>query len=151
MSTDFNALLSKPADSYERPKPLPEGEYVATIGKHEFGQAKNEKKTPYVRFTLQLIEALPSVDADALALALGEKTLSDKTMTLDQYLTGESMWRLGQFLVDHAGAEAGIPANEQISQITGQQIIVTLKHRINNQKPEEPPYVFVDSTAKMPD
>lgn len=150
--TDFSALLSKPADSFERPKPLPEGDYLALIGKREFLQAKNEKKTPFVRFTMQLQEALPSVDADSLATALGEKSLSEKTMTLDLYLTGDSMWRLGQFLVDHAGAEPGIPAAEQIEQIsgTGRQVLVTVKHRINNQKPEEPPYVFIDATAAVP-
>lgn len=150
--TDFNALLSKPAESFERPKPLPEGEYVALIGKREFGNAKNEKKTPFVRFTLQLQEALPSVDEEALALSLGDKSLTEKTMTYDLYLVPDALWRLGQFLVEHAGATEGIPAAEQIEEIagTGKQVIVTIKHRVNNQKPDEPPFAFIDTTAALP-
>lgn len=151
MSTpDFNALLDKPADSFERPKPIPEGEYVATIGKHTYGKANNDKKTPKVTYDMGFSEALPSVDQEALALALGDKALTEKTLPYDLFITGDSMWRLGKFLVEHAGAEEGIPTREQIEQVAGRQVIVTVKHR-PGRSPEDPPFAFIDSTAKMPD
>ncbi len=106
MSTDFNALLSKPADSFERPKGLPDGEYLALIGKREFGD-KNKNKTPYVRFTFQFQEALPSVDAEALALSLGDKSLNEKTMTKDFFLTaGRVLGRARRRRRGHPGGRA---------------------------------------------
>ncbi len=147
--TDFTALLAKPMDQIEKPKPLPVGSYLATIGQHKFDKAKNEKQTPFVSFPLMLAEPLPDVDAEALALALGSKTLSEVNMKIDQYLTEDAAWRLKDML-EHAGVEPGLPLGEAIQQAIGRQIVIVIEH-VASKKDANVVYANVGGTAAVPE
>lgn len=146
--TDFTALLEKPMDEIEKPKPLPVGSYLATIGQHKFDKAKNEKQTPFVSFPLMLNEPLPDVDADALAASLGKKQLTEVQMKVDQYLTDDAVWRLKEML-ENAGVESGLPLGEAIQQAIGRQIVIVIGHT-PSKKDASVVYANVDSTAKVP-
>ena len=47
---------------------MPEGEYIFAIKDFKFGYTNNDKKTPKVDYEVIYQEALPSVDAEALAI-----------------------------------------------------------------------------------
>ena len=148
---DFNGLLDKPSEDFERPKPMPVGTYLGLIAKFEYDKAKNDKKTPFVRFTIVPQEALPDVDEDALTAALNGEPLSTKLQRHELYITGDAMWRLGQFLVDHAGTDSGIPTREQIDQAVGKLVTFTIIHTPNKKDPEAPPYANIGVTGKPPE
>ena len=64
-----------------------------------------KKGTPFSEYTIQLLEALDDVEADALKTWLtrgdGEvQPLREKTMRLTFYHTPDSLWRLEKFLKD---------------------------------------------------
>lgn len=132
MSFDPKSLLSKPADSYEKPKAVPAGTYRGRVAKFKFGKwpdANGEEGSHYVDFTVALVEPFPDVDEKALADALGEGKLTDKVMSYKKNITPEAMAYLGEFLVDHLGCEAGISAEEQIQQSPGREAAFTV---VNN-------------------
>lgn len=133
--TDFSALLDKPLDDYERPKPLPVGSYVATVGQVKYDKTTGEKQTPYAEFPIVPTEAMPDVDQDALAAALNGKPLTEFALKQTFYLTENAMFRLKEF-VQAAGVQEGIPASEQIQQAIGQQVVITIKHTPNKKDPK---------------
>ena len=146
--TDFTALLEKPMNEIEKPKPLPDGSYLATLGQHEFGKAKNEKQTPFVSFKVMLNEAMPDVDADALTEALRGKQLTEVNMRpIEQYLTDDAVWRLKEML-QHARVEEGLPLGEAIQQAVGRQLVVVVEHKPS--KDGTTTYANIVRTAEAP-
>lgn len=101
---DFAGILNRQSGEVERPKPLPIGQYVWKLkGMPEFDKS-NVKGTPYAEFTCIPIQALDTVDPDALEEALtrksGKKQLSDMVQKLTFYLTDDSLFRLKEFAIN---------------------------------------------------
>lgn len=147
---DFRSLLEKPADSYEAPKPTPEGSFVHLIKGFKFDKSTGEKKTPYVEFALTMIEPLPDVDEAALAEFLNGQSLGEKNVRgATYYLTQDAMYRLGEFLVDHCGCTSGIPTSEQIQEAVGKHFV---GHYTQAPSTKDPSKVFsnMDSTSAVP-
>jgi hypothetical protein len=98
-ATTFESILDTPADSVERPKPLPVGTYDCIVrGQYEEGQS-SQKKTPLVRFTYAFQSAGPDVDEEELESMLtnkdGEKqSLSERTIKDTYYTTPDALFRL---------------------------------------------------------
>ncbi len=149
MDPNFEALLDAPLDSHEKPKPLPEGSYLGLIGQPTFDKSA-KKGTPFARFPITLQQALPDVDEAALATSLGDKALTAKTKNHDLYITGDSAWRMKEFLEDHVGIEGGQPTRQAIQAAMGQVVIVVIKHEIDSQDPSKV-YDKIGSTAKVPE
>lgn len=145
---DFNALLDKPLDSFEAPKPIPMGSYIGTVTERRFDKSK-EKQTPYVQFTIVPFQAMDDVDAGALKESLGNSALAEKKFNLDFYLTKDAMWRLSQFCEDHIGVPGGTPAREAIEACVGQQLVFMVGHTPNKRNPEQV-YANITQTAKLP-
>ena len=137
-------ILDMPSSEIERPKPPPQGTYVAqVIG--QFREDKSTKKgTRYHEYTVGLVKPAVNgedepldVDMDALEACLtkpsGEVTqLSSKTIRHTIYITPDSLWRYKMFL-DHLG----IPQEEDGEELTtmqragmapGRFLLVHLKH-----------------------
>lgn len=94
-SATFDAILDTPATEVERPKPLPVGTYDTVIkGMPEHGESA-QKKTPFVRFTHQIVAAHEDVDAAELEAMGG---IADKTIRNTYYTTPTSLYRLTDFL-----------------------------------------------------
>ncbi len=91
--TSFAALLDKPADEVEAPKPLPTGFYRVMNTKFEMGES-NKKKTPFVQFEVSVLSAEADVDENELEAAGG---IEDKTLRQTFYLTPDSMFRVKEF------------------------------------------------------
>lgn len=93
MAVDFKALLSKPSDQIERPKPLPAGTYQGIVKSYKFDESK-EKKTPFIRFELGILAAGEDVDPSALV----GMDMSKKGLRKDFYLTDDAIYRLDEFV-----------------------------------------------------
>lgn len=127
-TANFSAILSQKVEETERPKPLPAGNYVSTIVKHEFGES-SQKKTPYVRFWVKMQAAMDDVDQTLLAEV---KNWNQKELRLDFYLTEDAMFRLRDFLEGTLQlSTGGMAYSDLIPTTTGMSMISTIAHEIN--------------------
>lgn len=128
---NFQDLLNQPVEEVVRPKPLPVGTYVWTIGDYKFDKS-TKKQTDFVQFTLTPSMPLDDVDQEELSAALGDKVLTDKGQKVDFYLTGDAIWRLDEFLLEHVGTEKGLTRAEQIASTKGMQVQGYVSHTPSN-------------------
>jgi hypothetical protein len=143
---NFQALLSQPVSEVERPKPLPAGSYVFTVTDFKFDKSA-KKKTDFVRFELTPNQPMDDVDAEELKAALGDKTLTDKKMRSDYYITPDSMWRLDEFLLEQLGHEPGQERAEMIQASKGMQVVGMVSHRPSD-RDENVVYAEISQFAK---
>lgn len=124
IATDFRSLLSKPADQIERPKPLPAGTYEGTITKYEYGKSK-EKKTPYVRYFVQVNSAGEDVDP----VEMDGIDLSKKQLRRDFYLTDDAEYRVKE-LWESCGIDGtGRSLGEILPDLIGCQVLLEVTQR----------------------
>ena len=127
-SADFSKILNKKPEDIEKPKPLPPGEYRAVITSVELDESA-QKKTPFARFSYNLIEALDSVDPDLLAQAGGirKKDGEPRSMSRDDYyITEDSTWRLKEYFNSMFGENNWESLAWGIENANGQEVILTL-------------------------
>ena len=140
MTANFAEILSQKVEETERPKPLPPGNYVSTITRHEFGES-SKKQTPYVRFWLRPVSPMEDVDQEALG---NIKNWDQKELRLDFYLTDDAMFRLRDFLEKSLGlSTAGMSYSEMIQATTGMSCLAQIQHEINGDNI----YATISSTA----
>jgi hypothetical protein len=129
----FASILDTPMSDISRPKPAPHGSYLAMVKGLPRYDKSTKKGTPFSEYTMQLLEALDDVDADALTEWLTKPDgtvvpLREKSMRLTFYHTADSLWRLGKFLKDLGlGDEEGSIGDVE-QQTPGRQCIVHVKH-----------------------
>lgn len=136
MALDFSKLLSKPMDSVEKPKPLPAGTFLGVISKYEFGESK-DKKTPYVRFFLNLTGPGPDIEASSVEGI----DFSKKQLRRDYFLTDDAMYRLKDLLQSVGIPTAGRTFDESIPDTLNCQVIIEVTQRNN---PTDPTQIFND-------
>lgn len=119
-------LLSKPADSFERPPILPAGHFRGTIVKHEFDRSR-QKKTPLIRFYLNPTEPEDDVDPEDVANIDLKKVL----LRHEFYLTQNALYRLGDFLNAVLG-ESSENVDERIPMTTGLEVIIGVRQRMGD-------------------
>lgn len=135
MNETFTSILDRPVASTEKPRPMPVGHYLCVVKGQPKQDVSSKKKTPYVEFTLQPLQAAEDVNPEDLAATLtskatGEvKPLSAKEFRATYYLTEDALWRLKDFL-EHCGIEAGEGSYSQaIAGTPGCQVLVNIRHR----------------------
>jgi hypothetical protein len=148
LSPEFQALLAKPADTFEAPKPVPTGDYVMTVKGFEFGKAKNEKKTPFCAFKIGFVEALPSVDAEDLTAFLNGEQLTASDHEI--YLTPDSAYRMGEFLCDSCQVERGVAMAQQIQDSIGTTFVAHWDQVQGTGKNAGKVFSNITSTAAVP-
>jgi hypothetical protein len=125
MSTpNLQELLRKPAESVERPKPLPGGTYNGMISNREFGESK-EKKTPYVRFMIQLVSPGNEIDPTTLEGI----DLSKKKLRRDFFLTLDAEYRLVEFAESCGIDKHGRSLAELIEECLNKPVLVEVTQR----------------------
>lgn len=148
-NASFQSILDRPSSATEKPKPLPVGTYLAMVkGLPEEGES-TQKKTPFVKFTLQFLQAAEDVDEEALTEVLKGKALSDKTTGHTLYITEDAAWRLGKFL-DDLGIDdqnGTVSFRQRISSAPGRQVMIALKHRASDDG--ENVFAEIKSTAAV--
>jgi hypothetical protein len=154
-------ILDMPSSSIERPKPIPQGTYVAqVIG--QFREDKSTKKgTRYHEYTLKLIKPATNgegepldVDMDALEQSLTKASgevanLSDRTLRHTIYVTSDSLFRYKDFL-DHLGIpleEDGedLSTMQRAGMAPGRFVLIHIKHTPSQDG--ESTYANIDKTA----
>jgi hypothetical protein len=147
----FTSLLEKKVADVERPVPLPPGSYDALVKSFDFGEARNEKKTPYVKFTYNILSPREDVDADAFEECGGMARLSRAAINDSFYITEDALFRLREFLEIKLGLEdevAEMSLKEAISEAINRSVVVQLIHA-PSKNPEDPPYVNVGKYLSM--
>lgn len=126
--SDFRSMLDESIDEVVRPKPLPAGNYVFNVGDYKLDKS-TKKQTDFVSINLTPVMPQDDVDADDLAASLGEKSLSDKTMKVDFYLTPDAMWRLDEFLLEKLQInEKGLSRSQRLEAMAGRQVVGQITH-----------------------
>lgn len=125
----FSSLLSKPASDFERPKPAPQGTYLAAVhGLPRFDKS-SKKQTEFAEFTVNLLEAGSDVDPEELATYGG---VVGKQMKATFYLTEGAMFMLREFLaalgLDETQYES---TGAMIDDTPGQQFLATVTHEVS--------------------
>lgn len=119
------SILDRAADTFERPKPLPVGQYLTTVVGQPRQDVSEKKGTPFIEYTLKLMQAMEDVDEEALAEAGG---IGERTMKNTFYLTEASAYRLKEFL-EHCGVEIeGKKLSQAVGEAAGCQVIIKIKH-----------------------
>lgn len=123
----FGSILDKPSTSIERPKPLPQGNYVCILkGLPKEGKAKTG--TEYYEFAPEIqqpLEDVSSTDIEVYGSVVG-KTIPRCTF----YITEDSIWRLKKFLVDDLELEEEEKSLRQlVSESPGKQLVCTVRHK----------------------
>lgn len=132
---DFTEILQGATlGEIEKPKPLPVGSYVAKIIGSSYDKAKNENKTPFVRFNLEVVNALSDVDEGDLE-AFGE--IAGKKTKVDLYLTDAALHMLQDFLLVHVGLEAeGMSLEIAIPEAQNNLVGIYIEHEVSKQDNE---------------
>jgi hypothetical protein len=126
---NFSSILDEDApEVVERPQPYPVGHYLFVVkGLPKEGES-SKKKTPFIEFTVQFLQAADDVDLDALKEVLKGEQLQVKTMRLTYYLTEASLWRLDKFIIEDLGVEGGRGRRQMISETSGRQFLGGITH-----------------------
>lgn len=131
---DFTQILDEvPLGEIEKPKPLPEGAYRAIIKKIDYGKSA-EKKTPYVRFHLEIVEAI-NVDENELE---SYGAVNGKKTKVDFYVTENTKHNLKDFLINHLGIEADGQSflSQIIPEAQNRELGINIKHEISERSQE---------------
>lgn len=124
MATNFNHLLSKPADDVKRPPLLPAGTYHGRVSSHKFDESAN-KKTPYCRYQIDI----QSAGADIEPSMMDGIDLSKRQLRKDFYLTDDALWRLKDFLVSCGIPSHGRSMAEMVPDAINQPVILSVTQR----------------------
>lgn len=127
MAIDYKSLLSRPAESIKKPPLKPAGTYSAIIKEYKFDLSR-EKKTPFVRFTLNNLQPGPDVDHDLLKDEDGHSIdLSRWSPHKDFFLTEDSIYRLKDFLVSLHIPHEGRMLDEMLPEARGAAVAVPVQ------------------------
>lgn len=124
----FSSLLDEEPTEVNRPKPLPVGSYVCTVGMPRYDKS-TKKKTDFVEFPLQLVATYDDVDAEALTEALNGKPITEKSMRVTYYLTEDAVYRLDEFH-EHCGINITEPGKRKArnEDCVNRQVGIMVKH-----------------------
>lgn len=135
---NISDILNRPAEDVEAPKPLPPGSYNCIVkGLPEQGES-SKKKTPYLRFSFQIVAPREDVEEDAIIEYEtgkdGEKTpIAGKILTSDYYLTNDALFMLTDMLealgIDFTGGKS---VSAAIDESPNSECVVFVKHEPSN-------------------
>ena len=150
MAANFTDILNKPAESIEKPKPLPVGTYLCIVNGPHKQREINDK--PVIDIVYKTVQAQPDVDAEQLAASGGVGKMVSQTFFLTNNDGQVTDWPILNFLENSLGIEkTGKSLSQMLSEIPGKQVLVTIKHAIYTDKASGEPAVAanVGGTAKV--
>src|SRR5216684_2607841 len=131
MATNFEDILNRSIDDIKPPPMLPEGTYLCVVQGLPEQIESSKKKTPGLRFKLQVVQPLEDVDpAELLAFEGG---VGGKIVNHDQWVTEDSLFMLKQF-VEHCGAlEEGASLSACIDNVPNSSVLAFIKHETSDE------------------
>lgn len=143
----FSTLANTKVGEVERPKPMPEGHYLAVITGEAQEHVSSQKKTPALRFPFKLVGPGEDVDADEFEAAGGAKLL-EKERTIDFWMTPDSMFRFTDFgKALGGGDEMNLAELAEHVATCGTPFLIQAKNQASTQNPEEVYTRFDNPTA----
>ena len=142
---NFASILDESPTEVSRPKPLPEGTYLCSVGAPRYDKS-SKKGTPFVEFILKPIAEQDDVDVEALEEAGG---LDGKSLRGTYYTTDDAIYRLDEFH-EHCGIDLSEPASRRIrnDEVMNAQVLAYVKHRQADQNdPNSAVFAEVRRTA----
>ena len=140
----FGDLLKRTAGEAKRPPTLPAGDYPGIIKSFKFDD-KNEKRTPYVEFTLGLTgpgafngEPLPEDELAGI-------DLTKRQLSLKMYLSDDALWRFDKFLETTSIDWRGRAYDEIVPELVGQDVTIAVKQRMGQGDKASEIFAFADS------
>lgn len=130
-SPNFQSILDTPAESIEKPKPLPQGSYLCVVRGLPRLDKSTKKQTPFIEFTLQLSHAGEDVDQEELAAMGG---VANKTLKATFYYKEEepdSLWRVKDFL-EHCGIAQEGSIRAMFDNTPNCEVVAYVKHEPSN-------------------
>lgn len=129
-SPNFASLLDAAPTEVNRPKPLPVGTYLCTVGGWEAGKS-SRKQTPYVEFTSKVISAMEDVDPEELEAMGG---FAGKELRLTYYTTEDAVYRLDEFH-EHCGIDLdeAVSRRQRCDEVQNAQVLVKIRHESSQQ------------------
>ena len=125
---NFGELLSRVSGEAKKPPVLPEGTYPGVIKSYEPGES-GLKKTPYVRFHVQLTGWAD--DAEPLS----EVDPTKRAMRRDFFITDEALWRFDDFLRS-CNVGLGRSYDEVLPDLIGMAVLAKVKQGMNTKTNE---------------
>lgn len=125
---NFEDILNRSVDDIKPPPNLPEGTYLCVVQGMPEQVESRLKKTPGLRFKLQIVQPAEDVDRDQLAAFEGG--VNGKVLNHDLWVTDNSLFMLKEF-VDHCGAlEEGQSLGACIDNVPNSSVMAFIKHDI---------------------
>lgn len=152
--TSFEDILNMPFEDIERPKPLPQGQYVCIV--KDFRRDKSTQKgTEFVEYLLGIQEAYEdTVDQEELDEYLNGAPLTATEVRYTIWLTPKSAYRFADF-VRHCKVkvEKGASTEQVVPTVVNSEVIATIKHQSSRDPitDEVRTYVNVVGTAPLED
>ena len=144
-SPNFADLAQTKVGQVERPKPLPEGHYLAQIS-GPMTQHKAKSGNIAMRFPCKILGPGEDVDAGEYEAAKGDK---DRTFNLDFWCSPDALFRFTDFV----GAQGGsddlnlIEAAEWLVGDGKKPFLIQNKHQVSEDNPENVYNRFDNPTA----
>lgn len=128
----FSSILDRQSTEIERPKPIPIGTYLAVVKGQPRMDKSSKKQTPFVEFTLAIVQASDDIDEDSLKAYLtradgSSKSLQEQSIRATYYLTEDAAWRLTKFL-DDCGTDAEQTVGQRVNEAINCQVWANIKH-----------------------
>ncbi len=138
---DFASLLKRPAGEGKRPVVLPMGDYQGIIsGAHSTGES-SQKKTPFVRFPLRLLEwpedapdSWSETDSEGNIVEVNREDVDLGARTsfgAAFYLTDAALFMLDDFIKSCGIESEGRDYEEILPELIGQRVLVTVEKGLN--------------------
>lgn len=140
MTGNFKELLSRPANSFTAPLPIPPGTYIGIIKSQSYGKTR-ERQTEFARYHIQLIEAN---DPDISPEDLIGIDFTKRELTKDFYVTEAAAYLLTAFLSSLGIQVAGNLLDSVIPEAIGSNVLVSVVHQPNRKDPTAPPYAAIE-------
>lgn len=155
---DFSKTLKKKLEDVKRPPLIPVGTYTGRVAKQPEFNESGDGKWKTIDFQLQLVEAGPDVDQEALAEygGLSKGSIIRHSFMYSTEDTAEAnanadrtTFRLKQFLTEHLAIEGVEDLDQAIANSLNQQCMVHVGWRPDKNDPEVQ-YNMVKKTAPLP-
>lgn len=143
----FVDILDREDEEIERPKPVPQGSYVAQVNGQPRFDINQKTQNEFVEFTLTLLQPLENeegetdVDTEALANMGG----LPKDVRTTYYLTENAAYRVKEFC-NNCGVPPGGKLRARIEQCPGSTVGVHIKHEPSRDKESGAVYANVTKT-----
>jgi hypothetical protein len=137
LPVDVRELLATPSEDIERPRPLADGHYMATInGVPEWLRAQNESQTHICRWNFNNLEECDDVPADANK----GMDLSRKELRSDFFITKDAVYRLYDAVDGVLGKKPGVGADERLGDLAGQRVQLGVRQQKDRRTGELRPF-----------